>query len=62
MHFTLVSITRKALEFASVQSVTIPTKNGEITVFPNHESLITALVPGVLMVRADGGNTSYAIG
>ncbi|MFA6090194.1 MAG: ATP synthase F1 subunit epsilon [Candidatus Gracilibacteria bacterium] len=62
MHFTLVSISRKALEFTDIEWVTIPTRDGEITILSNHEPLITALVPGVLVVRADGKDTSYAIG
>ena len=62
MQFTLVSITRKALDLPDIESVTIPTRDGEITVLPNHELLITALVPGVLVVRSDGKNIPYAIG
>ena len=57
MHFTLVSISRKALDFPSIEYVTIPTRGGEITILPNHEALITALSPGVLIVRVDGKNT-----
>lgn len=62
MQFTLVSIVKKALDLPSIEWVTIPTLDGEITILPNHEALITALVPGVLVVRADGANVSYAIG
>ncbi len=62
MHFTLVSISRKALDFPSIEWVTIPTYGGEITILPDHEALITALSPGVLIVCVDGKNTSYAIG
>lgn len=62
MHFTLVSISRKALEFTDIEWVTIPTRDGEITILPNHEPLITALVPGILIVRANSVDTSYAIG
>ena len=62
MQFTLVSIVRKALDLPAIEWVTIPTRDGEITVLPNHEPLITALVPGILIVHADGNSTSYAIG
>lgn len=62
MHLTLVSITRKILDLPSIKSVTIPTKDGEITILPNHMPLITALAPGILTVRFDGKETSYAIG
>lgn len=62
MHLTLVSITRKILDLPSIKSVTIPTKDGEITILPNHMPLITALAPGILTVRFDHKETSYAIG
>lgn len=62
MHFTLVSISRKVLDLPIIEWVTIPTRDGEITVLPNHEPLITALTPGVLIVRTDGKENSYAIG
>lgn len=62
MHLTLVSIVRKVLDLPAIESVTIPTRDGEITILPNHEPLITALVPGILIVRADGSDSSYAIG
>lgn len=62
MHFTLVSIVKKALDLPVIEWVSIPTRDGEITILPNHEPLITALIPGILIVRADGVSTSYAIG
>lgn len=62
MHLTLVSISRKVLDLPLIESVTIPTRDGEITVLPNHEPLITALVPGILSVSSNGNTASYAIG
>ncbi|MDD2916460.1 MAG: ATP synthase F1 subunit epsilon [Candidatus Gracilibacteria bacterium] len=62
MQFTLVSIVKKVLDLPVIEWVTIPTRDGEITILPNHEPLITALIPGILIVRADGVSTSYAIG
>ena len=35
----------------SVYSITLPTASGEITVFPDHEPLMSVLVPGVITVR-----------
>lgn len=32
-------------------SITLPTASGEITVFPDHEPLVSILVPGVVTVR-----------
>ncbi len=36
---------------AEADSVTIPTKDGEITVLPNHIPLVSVLVPGVVTYR-----------
>lgn len=44
-----------------VDSITIPTKNGEITVLPEHENLIATLGSGELLYRKDGKETSIAI-
>jgi F-type H+-transporting ATPase subunit epsilon len=41
-----------------VDSVTIPTREGEITVLPNHAVLVGLVVPGALTVR-NGGNLNY---
>ena len=41
-----------------VDSLTLPTKDGEITVLPNHIPLVAVLVPGVATVRK-GGKESY---
>lgn len=62
MRFTLVSIVQKVLDAPSIEWVTIPTQGGEITILSGHEALITALIPGVLVVSVDGKKTSYAIG
>ena len=41
-----------------VDSLTLPTKDGEITVLPNHIPLVSALVPGAITVRK-GKEESY---
>ena len=41
-----------------VDSVTVPTAAGEITVLPNHASLVGLVVPGALTVRV-GNNEQY---
>lgn len=35
----------------TVDSLTLPTKEGEITVLPNHIPLVSILIPGVITVR-----------
>ena len=41
-----------------VDSVTVPTASGEITVLPNHASLVGLVVPGALTVRV-GNDEKY---
>lgn len=36
---------------AEAYSVVLPTADGEIAVYPGHEPLVSALVPGVVIVR-----------
>ncbi len=42
--------------------VTIPTPEGEITVLPNHTSLVTQLLPGELIVKKSGQYSILASG
>lgn len=44
-----------------VQSVTLPTSDGEITVLPNHIPLISIVVPGTVMTKNDGREQLFAI-
>ena len=62
MRFSLISISQNVLSLESIENVTVPTKDGEITVGPHHEPLISALKPGVLIVRHDGTEERFAIG
>ena len=45
-----------------VEMVTLPGKEGEIGVYPNHVPLLTTLNPGELRVLKDGKETYLAIG
>jgi F-type H+-transporting ATPase subunit epsilon len=45
----IVTPEKKVFE-GSVESVTVPTANGEIGIFPNHAPLISSLKPGILTV------------
>ena len=46
----------------SVESVTLPTATGEITVLPKHIPLFTLLKEGVVEVKKKGGKEYFAIG
>lgn len=39
----------------------IPTASGEITVLPNHVSLLTQILPGEMRVKSGGKTSSFAI-
>lgn len=44
-----------------VDSITIPTKSGEITILPNHAPLISALQAGEMIVKKEGAATYMAV-
>lgn len=44
-----------------VDSVTLPTKAGEITVLPNHAPLISHLTKGTIHTRFEGKDATFEI-
>lgn len=52
MNFELITLSGSKLN-ESVYEVIMPTADGEISVFPGHESLVSVAVPGVISVRKD---------
>ncbi len=44
---------------AEAYSVILPTADGEITVLPGHEPLLSQLVPGVITIRRSRGEADY---
>ena len=55
MNFKLVTLSG-VKEDKEVYEVIIPTSTGEIAVFPDHEALVTLVVPGVVAVRNNKGD------
>ena len=55
IQFEIVTPERIVLE-EGVTQVTVPTKDGEITVLPNHIPLVSILVPGVIEVKLPNGD------
>lgn len=55
MNFKLVTLLGEKVNEA-VYSVVIPTIQGEITVYPGHEPLVTLAVDGVIIVRYKKGD------
>ena len=56
-------VTPQAIVFSDdVHMVTLPAVVGEMGVYPQHERLITQVVPGELLVTKDGVDTLIAVG
>jgi F-type H+-transporting ATPase subunit epsilon len=58
MHVRIDSL-RGILFESDVESLTVGTKSGEITVLPNHRSLMTSLRPGAAKVIDANGDEKY---
>ncbi|QHN42727.1 ATP synthase F1 subunit epsilon [Candidatus Mycosynbacter amalyticus] len=56
MNFQLVTLLGVKVD-ADVYEVILPTKDGEIAVFPGHEPLVSIAVPGAIAVRHTKGDT-----
>lgn len=60
---TLEIVTPQAIAFSEpVNIVTLPTADGEITVYPQHVRVIARIVPGEVMLHQNGVDRSLAIG
>lgn len=55
MKFELITLLGKKLD-TEVHEVILPTADGEISVFPGHEPLVSLAVPGVISVRHEKGD------
>ncbi len=62
MLFSLISTTKKVLDKTEIESVIIPTMNGEIQVLPNHLPVLGVTQPGILRVQYIGREVNYALG
>jgi len=58
---SLVTPERKTFE-GDIDQVTIPSTEGNITVLPNHMSLVTSIIPGELIFKQGSKETSIASG
>lgn len=55
-HLILASVGETRFDGAAV-SVTVPGSQGEMTVLPHHEPIVTTLKAGTVRVRVSGGET-----
>lgn len=52
----------KLVKEVEITSVTLPTAQGEITILPKHQSLLTLLQEGLVTYKSSGNADSLAIG
>ena len=53
---------RKIVIDKQVNSVTVPSADGEITILPHHTHLFSLLVEGIVKIKKDGNEDALAIG
>lgn len=58
MNFELVTLDGVKFK-AEAYSVILPTAAGQITILPNHEPLLSLLVPGVIVIRRNRTDPDY---
>ena len=58
----IVTIERKVGEYEDVDLVLLPGIEGEMGVLPNHAPVLTALRPGVIMIRMGDREELFAVG
>lgn len=60
LHLVIITPEKTAYE-GDVDSVTVETGDGEITVLPKHIPLVSTVVPGSLIARGKGGERIFAV-
>lgn len=58
----IVTIERKVWEDDGLDMVLLPGVDGELGILPSHAPLLTALKPGVIVIRKDGQDELFAVG
>ncbi len=61
LKFSIVTPERMVFEAPHVESITLPTKMGEITILSNHLPLVSALVAGEVRVKVGGEDILMAV-
>ena len=60
LHLAIITPEKTAYE-GDVESVTVETGDGEITVLPKHIPLVSTILPGSLIAREKGGEHLFAV-
>jgi F-type H+-transporting ATPase subunit epsilon len=58
----IVTIERKVWEEDDVDMIVLPGSEGELGILPQHTPLLTALKPGVILIRRKGVEEIFAVG
>jgi len=61
LEFKIATPERVVFEAKAVESITLPTKMGEITILPDHLPLVSSLVAGEVRVKVGGEEISMAV-
>ncbi|MBI5466422.1 MAG: ATP synthase F1 subunit epsilon [Candidatus Kerfeldbacteria bacterium] len=61
LSFQIATPERVVFNAEAVESVSLPTKMGEITILPDHLPLVASLVPGEVRVKVGGQEISLAV-
>ncbi len=61
LNFKIVTPEKVVFDAPQAESITLPTKLGEITILPDHIPLVAALVPGEVRVKVRGEEIMMAV-
>lgn len=61
LHFEIATPERVVFSAPAVESITLPTAMGEITILPDHLPLVASLVPGEVRVKVSGQEILMAV-
>ncbi len=61
IHFQIATPEKVVFSADNVESISLPTKMGEITILPNHLPIVASLVPGEARVKVGGQEILIAV-
>ncbi len=61
IHFQIATPEKVVFDALEVESISLPTKMGEITVLPDHLPIVASLVPGEARVKISGQEVLMAV-
>ena len=61
IHFQIATPEKVVFDAATAESISLPTKMGEITILPDHLPVVASLVPGEVRVKIGGQEVVMAV-